>query len=313
MNMSQITVFRAVMTSASLSEAARKLGRTQPAVSLAIKALEEDLGMNLFERQSRQLVPVPEAHYLLAETEDILSRVSTVSRTMRSFADGSAGALKVSTFPGVSGYLFPQFIAEFVADMKDVEVTLTSRSSEQIAEFVRSQSIDFGFCDAPALADAHQSQITSEVISGDCFVAMSKTHPLAKKRKIDLPDLAGQSFAALQAGHTHQHNIAEVFGEAGVANDVAIESQTFTPLLQFVMLSRRVAIVDPLTIINERQLPTTNKAVVFRRLDFNLRYRYAVLSPRHRPVSQLASRTMIAWKEKISNLLTEVGARPAWE
>jgi DNA-binding transcriptional LysR family regulator len=58
MNLTQLSAFRAVMTSASLSDAARKLGRTQPAVSLAIRSLEDTLGMKLFERRGRQLVPV---------------------------------------------------------------------------------------------------------------------------------------------------------------------------------------------------------------------------------------------------------------
>ncbi|MCY4180829.1 MAG: LysR family transcriptional regulator, partial [Litoreibacter sp.] len=72
------------MTSASLSDAAKKLGRTQPAVSAAIKALEDQLGLQLFERRGRKLIPVPEAHYLLAEADTILAQVSRVRQTMRS-------------------------------------------------------------------------------------------------------------------------------------------------------------------------------------------------------------------------------------
>ena len=61
MNFAQMSTFQAVMTSASLSDAAHKLGRTQPAVSAAIKALEDQLGLQLFERRGRKLIPVPEA------------------------------------------------------------------------------------------------------------------------------------------------------------------------------------------------------------------------------------------------------------
>jgi len=91
MNLTQLSAFRAVMTSASLSDAARKLGRTQPAVSLAIRSLEDTLGMKLFERRGRQLVPVPEAQYLLVEAERVLDRLNTVSRTMKSLAAGVRG------------------------------------------------------------------------------------------------------------------------------------------------------------------------------------------------------------------------------
>jgi len=64
MNVSHLLNFHAVMTSPSLSEAARKLGRTQPAVSASIKALEEHLDVRLFSREGRKLVPGPEAQYL---------------------------------------------------------------------------------------------------------------------------------------------------------------------------------------------------------------------------------------------------------
>ncbi len=58
MNFTQLTVFREVMDSGSISQTAKKLGRTQPAISLAIKNLERSLGLSLFERRGRQLVPV---------------------------------------------------------------------------------------------------------------------------------------------------------------------------------------------------------------------------------------------------------------
>ncbi|MFK7751649.1 MAG: LysR family transcriptional regulator [Sedimentitalea sp.] len=83
MNLNQLTVFHEVMTTGSISQAARNLGRTQPAVSLALKGLEETLGFQLFERQGRALVLVPEAQYLLTEARDILSHVSDVSRTLQ--------------------------------------------------------------------------------------------------------------------------------------------------------------------------------------------------------------------------------------
>ena len=111
MNLSQMTAFRAVMSSASLSEAAEKLGRTQPAVSLAIRSLEETLGLQLFERRGRQLVPVPEAQYLYAETREILDRVNSVTGTMKSLQAGQRGSLNLACMPGPSTFLFPRFVS----------------------------------------------------------------------------------------------------------------------------------------------------------------------------------------------------------
>ena len=88
MNVSQLSAFHAVMTSATLTEAADRLGRTQPAISAAIRSLEDQLGMKLFERRGRKLVPVPEAQYLMTEANAILRQLSQVRQTMRGLGDG---------------------------------------------------------------------------------------------------------------------------------------------------------------------------------------------------------------------------------
>ncbi|MEO1748796.1 MAG: LysR family transcriptional regulator [Pseudomonadota bacterium] len=138
MNISQMSAFQAVMTSASLSDAAKKLGRTQPAVSAAIKTLEEQLGLQLFLREGRKLVPVPEAQYLLTETTAILSQMKRVRQTMKSLADGQSGALQFAAMPGPVSMLFPRFIADQIEAASNTSVSILARSSSQIAELQSS-------------------------------------------------------------------------------------------------------------------------------------------------------------------------------
>ena len=83
MNLSQLSAFREVMLCGTVSQAARNLGRTQPAISTAIASLEDELGMPLFERRSRRLHPVPEAHYLLAEATEIIGRMDTARENLQ--------------------------------------------------------------------------------------------------------------------------------------------------------------------------------------------------------------------------------------
>ncbi|MEM9784398.1 MAG: LysR family transcriptional regulator [Pseudomonadota bacterium] len=312
MNLSQITAFRAVMTSASISEAARKLGRTQPAVSLAIRSLEESLGIRLFERHGRQLVPVPEAHYLHAEAAEILERLSTITRTMRSLAGGHSGSLSVSAMPGPAAFVFPRFVAEELGDLSAVKISLTSRSSEQIEELARSQSIDFGFCDAPR-APAEDAQYHLDLISAECFLAMPAGHPLSSAERVSIAALDGVAMGSLQPGHRHQRRTLEAFENARVRFHGVIESQTFMPLMQFVRLGQCLALVDPLSVVNENHLASAGGDVAFRMLEGGPRYDYAVLSPIYRPLSQVATRVRAAWQTRVFALLDEVGAAPRWD
>ena len=80
MKLNQMKVFREIMLTRSVAEAAKNLHRSQPAVSAAISTLEDELGLKLFERRKGRLHPVSEAHYLLEECSEVLTRVDLIQR-----------------------------------------------------------------------------------------------------------------------------------------------------------------------------------------------------------------------------------------
>ena len=309
MNLSQITAFEAVMTSPSLSDAARKLGRTQPAVSAAIKNLEDQLGLRLFRREGRKLVPVPEAQYLLTETRAILGRMAQVRRTMKSLTDGQAGTLNVAAMPGPVAMLFPKFLASQIDQSMDITVSILARSSVQIAELARAQSIDFGFADAPAKPEV-QSLYSMEVISAKCFAAVPSEHPLAERAQVCIDDLSGHPMGSLQANHPHQRDVIESFRSRGLEFVQKIESQTFLPILQFVAARQSCAIIDPLTVLHTQSAGGSLEGIEIRPLVDEIRYRYAIFKPRHRPESILAGTLRRAWRQEVTDRLNAIGAAP---
>ena len=120
MNLQQLAVFREVMETGSVSAAARNLGRTQPAISASLKALEANLGMELFEREGRKLVPVPEAHYLLSEAAEILTRVTATEMNLVGMRNRSKGSLRIVAMPGPSVYLLPDFVSRIKSGADDL-------------------------------------------------------------------------------------------------------------------------------------------------------------------------------------------------
>ena len=147
MNIAQLTVFREVMETGSMSEAARNLNRTQPAISLTLKGLESSLGFELFKRHKRKLSPVPEAYYLLSEAESILGQMSRLERTMQRLGAGEVGTLHVAAMPGLANALLPEFLSEFSHDKPGVQLSMHTRSTPQLYELVSSQGVDMGIGD----------------------------------------------------------------------------------------------------------------------------------------------------------------------
>ena len=309
MNLAQLTVFREIMETGSVSQAARNLGRTQPAVSLALKSLEDDLGLPLFERRGRRLHPVPEARYLLSEATGVLERVATMSRTMKTMQRAESGLLNVASMPGPAAVLFPQFLSEVMGASPDLRVSLFTRTSLQARELVRSQVLDFAFIDHEPGASGSE-QIDETVISGNCFLALSADHPLADCPKVGLADLSGEPFGLLHA-ETPQHKaIARAFEIEGATLNIRIRSQIHAPLIQFAAEGQCCAIVDPLAVASERRLNATLGHVVFRELDAPIRYDYALLSPRFRALSLLAAQVRDKWLQTVVELLEAMGAAP---
>ncbi|MEO0752211.1 MAG: LysR substrate-binding domain-containing protein [Pseudomonadota bacterium] len=307
--MSQIQAFHAVMTSASLSEAARKLGRTQPAVSAAIKTLEDQLDLKLFTREGRKLVPVPEAQYLLTETTAILGQLTRVRRTMKSLADGQTGSLNIAAMPGPAAMLFPRFVASQIEPDAGTSVSILARSSTQIAELARAQSIDFGFSDAPE--DLRKEDLyKAEIISGKSFVALPMHHPLARHRDLSVRDLDGVPMGSLLTTHAHQREVQTCFEAANAHFSLMVEGQAFLQAMQFVREGLCCAIVDPLTVAHINATSDLARLVTIRSLTETVRYRYAIIEPRYRPISVLALQIKAAWREEVVNLLHSVGADP---
>lgn len=310
MKLQQLSVFREVMAAGSISKAALRLGRTQPAISLALKELEASLGITLFEREGRRLVPVPEAHYLLVEANEVLDRLSTVSRTMKSLGNAVSGSLKVAAMPGPSNYLFPRYISQVLKDFSDIKLTLSMRSSQQILELVATQSIDFGFADLDIQLEKRTGFLTAESFSSRCFCALPAAHALANKSAISWQDLHGQPMGGLHSSHGLQKRINSAFQSQGANYNQIIESQFFIPLLQFVAQGQCSAIVDPLTVASEQQSKLNQGAVIFRPLVEDLRYDCAIFAPRLRPMSQLARRVKEGWKAEILRIMQELNADP---
>lgn len=309
MNLTQLAVFREVMETGSISQTAKKLHRTQPAISLALKNLEKSLGLTLFERKGRRLVPVPEAHYLLAETTGILDRLSTISGTMEGLIKGRSGSLNIATMPGPSAFLFPRFISQSVGENPNIRITLSTRSSPQIMELAGTQNIDFGFADFEHSV-GREPQYSTEIIRADCFCAVDLTHPLAARESITISDLDGIPMGGLHATHPFQRKVRQEFQEESANYNPTVTCQYFLPLIPFVSSGQCCTIVDPLTVATERELDLSQGKVVFVPFERPLRYEYAILQPDHRPPSQLALKIKAGWKSEVLQMLEEVKANP---
>ncbi len=271
----QIVTFREVMRSGSISQAARTLTRTQPAVSSAISSLEDELRFGLFVREHGKLTPTPEAHFFLEECEQILARLERTERTVSEIRSLEAGKMRIACHPAASGHFMPRVLTEFLADKQTLEVALIMRSSAVIEDLIASQQYDLGFSETPE----RRASIDQTDFDLECVCVLRADDPLAAKSEVTPMDLDGLPMALLFEKHATAIQTATAFSEAGCSLNKRVELRTFLPGLQFVAAGMCYIICDMITAYSNIMQPQTEGLLVMRRFRPRISSSVSILSP----------------------------------
>jgi DNA-binding transcriptional LysR family regulator len=242
---------------------------------------------------------VPEAHYLLAEATEILTRVENSKRTLTNLRELQHGSIRVVSMPGPSVFLLPDLVRRFVENRPDVEVTLLARSSFQVYQLVSVQQFDLGLADI--LPDGLPSSplVNQELLRLRCVCAIAADSPLAQKQTITAADLDGRPMAALRREHpTNQHTRA-AFSNSGVEFNQRFEMQYFIPMFNLVEFGLACAIVDPMSAQSYEIYQAGNPKIVFRAFEPAVFHDAALITPAHRPASRLAGEFNTVVRERL--------------
>jgi len=275
------------MRSGSISEAARTLGRTQPAVSSTIAGLETELELKLFVREQGRLVPTPEAEFFLEEAEAILKRLEVSKRTLRGLANREHGQLRVAGIPEATADFLPNSLSRFLADKPSVKVALANRSSSEIEELIAAQQFDIGFAETPRARNSFD-QVDFDL---ECMCAIPATDPLASKEVITPAELDGYPLALLHSEHRSHKQTLSRFRDAGVDFNQRFELQTAAPGLRFVEAGLCALICDMITAYDAQEKSRSGMGppmVVFRPFRPRVQNSLSILTPTHRPISIVA-------------------------
>lgn len=275
LSLRQLSTFREVMRSGSISQAARAVGRTQPAVSTMVQTLEDQLGFALFIRSLGKLTPTPEAYFFLEECEDILTRVERTERTLERISSLQSGKLKIACHPAASSVFLPRLLTGFLKDRDNLEVSLIMRSSDVIEDLIASQQYDLGFAETPQ----PRASIRQTDYNLECVCVMPKDDPLAKADVVTPNDLDGRPMAVLFDEHGTAVQTEAAFRSAGCRFNKRIELRTFLPGLQFVAAGVCVMVCDMITAYSHLIQAPENERLSIRRFSPQISNSVSILTP----------------------------------
>lgn len=283
MNLRHIEVFHALMRSSSMTEAARRLHVSQPAISTVLKHAEQRLGMQLFQRTGGRLFPTPEAIALFPDVEHIFTRLEALSRSAQGLREAASGMISVAASPTLANVLLPTAIAAFTAERPQVRVQLRTLPTGQIIAAVRDRATDLGLIYEPA--GAIDEDIATETVgSFRLACVLPHTHGQAAKEAIRPRDLAGLPLITFGASSPLGARLAACFAAAGVPFDVSVESSSSSTSLFLAAAGAGVALVD-----SAGALGAAFPTLTVRPFLPNIESRVLLLHARDRPRSRLAA------------------------
>lgn len=261
----QIEAFRALMLSESMTDAARLLSVTQPAVSKIISQLEEELGLALFDRRQGKLSPTDDAHILYAEVEQSYSGLERVTRVARRIKNRTGGNLRLALMPALATGFIVQVVQRLYESDSDLHLSLQAYGSEEIVDLVASGLYDLGFATTPV--DTTRIH-TGPVMSVPSFCILPPHHRLANKSEISVFDLEGEKFIVTAEGTPSRLRTDSLFTSLNVSREILIEARWSLSISELVQAGLGCSIVDGFTASTFADKGGTVRPLK-ERLDFN--------------------------------------------
>ncbi|MEM7129794.1 MAG: LysR family transcriptional regulator [Chloroflexota bacterium] len=248
MNLNQLRGFWETASERSMSRAADKLFLTQPALSLQIKALEEELGQTLFERQGRQLLLTDSGRFLQERAKEILDLVERTQQEVATYQNLERGRITIGTNDTNCLYLLPSLLSTFREAFPGIELSLTNRKTSEVAALVISGEVDFGIGTLPI----PEPRITTETLCWREDVAIcSYSHPLVTNQQVTLGDLAEYTLLMLEQGSSSRGALERMMAERGVIPKMTMDLGSIEVIKRFVEINLGIGIVPGIAVADE--------------------------------------------------------------
>ena len=209
----RLRVFRAVAEQLNFRKAGEQLYLTQPAVTLQIKTLEEELGTKLFERSASGVTLTPAGNTLLVYADKLGTLAEEAENQLASLKGGSAGELALGASTTIAQYVLPPRLAAFARMHPAIHLRVASENTEHIADGVATGRFGLGLIEGPAMRRDLKIETWFE---DELVVVVPKAHEWALQGNIRAQDLIGEPLVMRERGSGSRHVVEHGLQEAGL-------------------------------------------------------------------------------------------------
>jgi LysR family hydrogen peroxide-inducible transcriptional activator len=210
MTLTELKYIVAVARERHFGRAAEACFVSQPTLSVAIRKLEEELGVQIFERGSTEVAVTPLGAQIVEQAQRVLEQATTIREIAKQGKDPLAGPLRVGVIYTVGPYLLPALVRRMIADVPQMPMLLQENFTTKLLELLRQGEIDVAI-----LADPFNGPgLMSQAIYDEPFiVAVPPAHAFAGRRAIAADELKRETMLLLGSGHCFRDHVLGVCPE----------------------------------------------------------------------------------------------------
>ena len=206
MTLNELRYIVAVAQEKSFGRAAQRCFISQPALSVAIQKLEEELQTQLFERGKSEITVTPVGERIIEQAHKVLEEASQIRDIAQAGRNQLAGLFRLGAIYTVAPYLLPDLVPALNALAPDMPLEIEENITEQLEAALKTGRVDAAIIALPFAP----SGIVTEFLYEEPFqVVVLQRHPWAKRKSIDPLELAGEHAILLNVGHCFRDQVLE--------------------------------------------------------------------------------------------------------
>ena len=272
-NLKSLLLFRQIVLTGSLSDAARQTNLSPSSASRQIALLEEEVGLTLFSRERRRLMLTTDGDIFYRRIAPTISGLVDIEKISSEIRSQSGTALSIVTAAPTAGTLASPAIALLAAKVPRLEVSLHVETRFDIESRVAARGYSLGLISLP-VENAILDLDVEPFLQARIEVMLRRDHPLAEKGTLSVEDIAGQPFVSLRPQQRWRDRVDEILGGAGHKPYIPYITSSTVVVTQMVRDGLGLALTDRATV----HLPHSD-ALVLRPLEPEYWVTYAGLHP----------------------------------
>ena len=251
MDVRSLRYFIAVAERGGFSAAAEQLHIAQPAVSMAIRKLEQSLQLQLFHRHERRISLTDEGQVLLRHARTILQAVRDAEREMHELHALERGEVRVGIPSMLGSYYFPPVLMAFRHRYPQLRLEVVEAGTRQLQQMIHRGEIDMGVIVADTPPDDLE---THRFLQAQMMAVLPVDHPLAGKDHIGYDAFFAEELVLFKEGYFHREVIDRLSAEAGVSPHIGFETNLIPLIKQIVRHGFGITTLLEMVVADDPQL-----------------------------------------------------------